>query len=84
MMTQAEDMVAREMMLGLVTAHGNMVSWLAAAATRAGIPSAEVRRLLLALDELNRDTIESQQVVSLLSDRIAITMESVDQNSRSE
>jgi hypothetical protein len=84
MMTQAEDMVAREMMLGLVTAHGNMVSWLAAAATRAGIRSAEVRRLLLALDELNRDTIESQQVVSLLSDRIAITMESVDQNSRSE
>jgi hypothetical protein len=78
MMTQVEDMVAREMMLGLVTAHGNMVGLLAAAATRTGIPAAEVRSLLLALNELNRETIESPHVISLLSDRIAITIEFLD------
>jgi hypothetical protein len=81
MKTQFEDMVAREMMLGLVIAHSNIVGLLAAAATRAGIPAAEVRLLLLALDELNRDTIESQQVTSLLSERIAVTLELLDQNS---
>jgi uncharacterized protein (DUF697 family) len=81
MMTQGEDMIAREMMLGLVTAHGNIVGSLAAAATRAGIPAAEVRSLLLALNEFNRETIESQQVTSLLSDRIATTIELLDQNS---
>jgi hypothetical protein len=75
MSEQAPPQWVSDMLLGLLTAHGNLIQKLVLIATKHGVSKEVILDELRRLDETNQDTIEPPRVSKLFANQMQMIYE---------